>query len=80
MLLSLGLRGALIDPAAITSPAGLAERTTGFDYTPPVGATTVSLAIRWAVPSGGVTVSPVLLDHGCGEWQTFVVDGPDAFR
>ena len=59
---------------------GTSVPTTGFDYTPPAGTTSVTVAIRRAAPSGGATVSPVLLYDGCGAWPTFVGGGPGAFR
>jgi len=61
----------------IGGPAGL---TTGFTYTPPAGTTSVALTIQRVSPNGGATVSPIHFFDGCGDWQTFVGGGHDAFR
>ena len=66
---------------AIASPAGgPVDQTVGFSYRPPPRTTTVAITIQRVMPSGGATVSPIILDDACGEWRTFVGGGPDAFR
>jgi hypothetical protein len=66
---------------SISSPAGGPQaRTAGFSYTPPPGTTSVALTVQRVQQSGGATVSPILFFDGCGQWQTFVGGGPDAFR
>jgi hypothetical protein len=66
---------------SVTEPAGgPTDQTSGFLYTPPAGTTTVKLSIRRVVQSGGAAISPIRLRDGCGDWNTFVGGGPDAFR
>jgi len=66
---------------SIASPSGgPGGQTTGFTYKPPPDTESVSLTIQRVAPTGGATVNPVRFSDGCGEWQTFVGGGPDAFR
>ena len=65
----------------ITSPVGgPSDQTTGFTYTPPLGTTSVSLTIQRVVQSGGATVAPIHVYDDCGEWQTFIGGGANAFK
>jgi hypothetical protein len=65
---------------AISAPAGgPSDQTTGFTYTPPTGTTAVSLTVQRVTPSGGATVTPIVMTDGCGEWKTLVGGGPSAF-
>lgn len=65
----------------ITSPVGgPGGQTTGFTYTPPPGTTSVSLTIQRVLQRGGATVAPIRVYDDCGEWQTFVGGGANAFQ
>ena len=71
------------DNAQVTVSSGTGApqiHTTGFVYTPPPGTTSIVLTVQRVQQSGGATVSPILFFDGCGQWQTFVGGGPDAFR
>jgi hypothetical protein len=66
---------------SVSEPAGGPNnQTNGFLYTPPAETTTVKLTIRRVVQSGGAAISPIRIRDGCGDWNTFVGGGPDAFR
>jgi Fe-S cluster biogenesis protein NfuA len=72
--------GRPLDNAVVSVTGGPSNRTAGFTHTPPRGTAAVTLTIRRAVPSGGATISPVVLVDGCGEWRTFVGGGAEAFH
>ncbi|MCC7368660.1 MAG: hypothetical protein IT306_09565 [Chloroflexi bacterium] len=66
---------------SVTSPvSGPKNQTSGFDYRPPAGTRSVEILVQRVVQNGGATVNPIRLTDSCGEWQTFVGGGPEAFR
>lgn len=66
---------------SITAPmGGPSNQVSGFTYMPPAGTSSVSLTIQRVAQVGGATVSPIRFYDGCGEWQTFVGGGSNAFQ
>jgi hypothetical protein len=48
-------------------------------YVPPPGTTQVSFLVERSAAAGGATV-PLVLSDGCGDWESLVGGGPDAFK
>ena len=69
-----------VTPNFVVDIEGGPQNVTGpITHTTPPGTTQVALFVERATPSGAATV-PMVVTDSCGEWQTFVGGGPNAFQ
>jgi hypothetical protein len=77
--LTFGHSGKTIQNARVEAlhPSTIIITGTG-TFTPMPGATEVAFVVRRTTPGQGVIV-PVIVEDGCGPWETFVGGGNGAF-